>query len=125
MAEHILNKEIKELTFKERQVIVDYFTNLVNKEFEKFKDGFLHKDKAEIFERAYLIDTYDNIRIRLISLSFFTIVELLKYQKDGFIDYMYNMDVNDGVFDYYDSIENRILIETSKLKIKSQNKKVA
>ena len=38
---------------------------------------------------------------------------------------MYNMDVNDGIFDYYDSIENRILIETSKLKIKSQNEKVA
>ena len=82
MVEHILNKEIKELTFKERQVIVEYFRNLVNKEFEEFKKGFLQKDKAEIFERAYLIDTYDNIRIRLISLSFFTIVKLLKYQKD-------------------------------------------
>lgn len=77
---------------------------------------FIKKEKTEIFERAYLIDTYDNIRMRLIGLNFSTISKLLKYQKDGFIDYMYNADVNDSVFDYYDNIESEIIKEVSKLK---------
>ena len=72
MIDNILNKDFTKLTFKERQLVVDYFRYLVNKEFEKFKEIFLKKDKTEIFERAYLIDTYDNIRIRLIGLNFFT-----------------------------------------------------
>lgn len=54
------------------------------------------------------------MKIRLTSLSLFTIAKLLKYQKDYFIDYMYNADVNDSVFDYYDDIESRILNEVSK-----------
>lgn len=116
MIDNILNKDTTKLTFKERQLIVDYFRFLTNKEFEHFKENFLKKDKQEIFERAYLIDTYDNIRIRLQGLSFYTIIKLLKYQKDGFIDYMYNEDVSDGVFDYYDDIESRILQVVSRLK---------
>lgn len=82
MIDNILNKDFTKLTFKERQLVVDYFRYLVNKKFEEFKEIFLKKDKTEIFERAYLIDTYDNIRIRLIDLNFFTIAKLLKYQKD-------------------------------------------
>ena len=122
MIDNILNKDFSKLTFKERQLVVDYFRHLVNKEFDEFKSDFLKKDKTEIFERAYLIDTYDNIRIRLIGLSFFTIAKLLKYQKDGFIDYMYNADVNDSVFDYYDNIENEILKEVSKLREQYETK---
>ena len=122
MIDNILNKDFTKLTFKERQLVVDYFRYLVNKEFEEFKEIFLKKDKTEIFERAYLIDTYDNIRIRLINLNFFTIAKLLKYQKDGFIDYMYNADVNDSVFDYYDNIENEIIKEISKLKQQNEIK---
>ena len=122
MIDNILNKDFTKLTFKERQLIVDYFRYLVNKEFEEFKEIFLNKDKTEIFERAYLIDTYDNIRIRLIGLNFFTITKLLKYQKDGFIDYMYNADVNDSVFDYYDNIESEIIKEVSKLKQQNEIK---
>ena len=122
MIDNILNKDYSKLTFKERQLVVDYFRHLVNKEFHEFKNNFLKKDKIEIFERAYLIDTYDNIRIRLISLSFFSIAKLLKYQKDGFIDYMYNADVNDSVFDYYDNIENEILKEVSKLREQYETK---
>lgn len=122
MIDNILNKDYSKLTFKERQLVVDYFRHLVNKEFDEFKNNFLKKDKTEIFERAYLIDTYDNIRIRLISLSFFSIAKLLKYQKEGFIDYMYNVDVNDSVFDYYDNIENEILKEISKLKEQYETK---
>ena len=116
MIDNILNKDFTKLTFKERQLIVDYFRYLVNKEFDEFKEMFIKKDKTEIFERAYLIDTYDNIRMRLIGLNFSTISKLLKYQKDGFIDYMYNADVNDSVFDYYDNIESEIIKEVSKLK---------
>ena len=93
-----------------------------DKQNEKNKEIFLKKDKTEIFERAYLIDTYDNIRIRLINLNFFTIAKLLKYQKDGFIDYMYNADVNDSVFDYYDNIESEIIKEVSKLKQQNEIK---
>ena len=119
MIDNILNKDFTKLTFKERQLVVEY---LVNKEFEEFKEIFLKKDKTEIFERAYLIDTYDNIRIRLINLNFFTIAKLLKYQKDGFIDYMYNADVNDSVFDYYDNIESEIIKEVSKLKQQNEIK---
>lgn len=119
MIDNMLNKDISKLTYKERQLIVDYFRKLVNDEFDKFKNGFLQKDKEEIFERAYLIDTYDNIRIRLCGLGFFTIITLLKYQKDNFIDYMYNADVNDSVFDYYDSIEEEIKKEA--IKIRKQN----
>jgi hypothetical protein len=122
MIDNILNKDFTKLTFKERQLVVDYFRYLVNKEFEEFKEIFLKKDKTEIFERAYLIDTYDNIRIRLIGLNFFTIANLLKYQKDGFIDYMYNADVNDSVFDYYDNIESEIIKEVSKLKQQNEIK---
>lgn len=120
--DNILNKDFSKLTFKERQLVVDYFRNLVDKEFEEFKVGFLKKDKTEIFERAYIIDTYDNIRIRLLCLSFFTIAKLLKYQKDMFIDYMYNADVNNSVFDYYDNIENEILKEISKLREQYETK---
>lgn len=114
--DNILNKDFTKLTFKERQLVVDYFRYLVNKEFDEFKEMFIKKEKTEIFERAYLIDTYDNIRMRLIGLNFSTISKLLKYQKDGFIDYMYNADVNDSVFDYYDNIESKIIKEVSKLK---------
>lgn len=116
MIDNILNKDFTKLTFKERQLVVDYFRYLVNKEFDEFKEMFIKKDKTEIFERAYLIDTYDNIRMRLIGLNFSTISKLLKYQKDGFIDYMYNADVNDSVFDYYDNIESEIIKEVSKFK---------
>ena len=120
----ILEKNPEKTTFKERQIIIDYFRNLVDREFEHFKEDFLQKEKSEIFERAYLIDTYDNIRIRLNSLSFYTISKLLKSIKNNFIDYMYNMDVNAGIFDYYDDIENRILNEVSKLKA-SEVQKIA
>jgi hypothetical protein len=120
--DNILNKDNTKLTFKERQLIIDYFRHLVNAEFKEFKTNILKKDKTEIFERAYLIDTYDNIRIRLLNLSFFTITKLLKYQKDGFIDYMYNADVNDSVFDYYDNIESEIIKEVSKLKQQYERK---
>lgn len=116
MIDNILNKDFTKLTFKERQLVVDYFRYLVNKEFDEFKERFIKKEKNEIFERAYLIDTYDNIRMRLIGLNFSTISKLLKYQKDGFIDYMYNADVNDSVFDYYDNIESEIIKEVSKFK---------
>ena len=114
--DNILNKDFTKLTFKERQLVLDYFRYLVNKEFDEFKEMFIKKEKTEIFERAYLIDTYDNIRMRLIGLNFSTISKLLKYQKDGFIDYMYNADVNDSVFDYYDNVESEIIKEVSKLK---------
>lgn len=117
--ENILKKDISKLKYKERQLVIDYFRKLVNDEFDKFKNMFLQKEKEEIFERAYLIDTYDNIRIRLCSLNFLTIVDLLRYQKDNFIDYMYNVDVNDCVFDHYDNIENEIIKET--IRLKNQN----
>ena len=120
--DNILNKDITKLTYKERQLIVDYFRKLVNDEFDCFKNIFLQKSKEEIFERAYLIDTYDNIRMRLCGLGFFTILSLLKYQKNDFIDYMYNADVNDSVFDYYDSIEEEIVKEVSKLKLENETK---
>lgn len=119
MIDNILNKDTAKLTYKERQLIIDYFRKMVNDEFDKFKSIFLQKTKEEIFERAYLIDTYDNIRIRLCGLGFFSILSLLKYQKDDFIDYMYNADVNDSVFDYYDNIEKEIKKEVKK--IKNQN----
>lgn len=118
---NILTKDYLHLTFKERQLVIDYFRFLVNKEFEDFKKGILKKEKTEIFEKSYLIKTYDNIRTRLIGLSFFTIAKLLKYQKNGFIDYMYNADVNDGIFDYYDSIESKIIKKIPR--IKQQNEK--
>ena len=70
---NILTKDYLHLTFKERQLVIDYFRFLVNKEFEDFKKGILKKEKTEIFEKSYLIETYDNIRTRLIGLSFFTI----------------------------------------------------
>lgn len=118
--ENMLKKDISKLKYKERQLIIDYFRKVVNDEFDKFKNMFLQKEKEEIFERAYLIDTYDNIRIRLFSLNFLTIVDLLKYKKDNFIDYMYNADVNDSVFDYYDNIEAEIVKEA--IRLKNQNK---
>ena len=43
-------------------------------------------------------------------------------QKENFIDYMYNADVNDSVFDYYDNIENEILKEVSKLREQYETK---
>ena len=119
---NILTKDYLHLTFKERQLVIDYFRFLVNKEFEDFKKGILKKEKTEIFEKSYLIETYDNIRTRLIGLSFFTIAKLLKYQKNGFIDYMYNADVNDGIFDYYDSIESKIIKEIPKMKRQNEKK---
>ena len=122
MIDNILNKDFTKLTFKERQLVVDYFRYLVNKEFDEFKEMFIKKEKTEIFERAYLIDTYDNIRIRLNSLNFVTISKMLKYIKNDFISYMYDADVNDGVFEYYDDIENRILNEVSKLLNQSEQK---
>lgn len=118
--QNILNKDITKLTYKEKMLVIDYFRKVVNDEFDKFKNMFLQKEKEEIFERAYLIDTYDNIRIRLLSLNFLTIVDLLKYKKDNFIDYMYNADVNNSVFDYYDNIQNEIIEETMKLKKQSE-----
>lgn len=126
--QNILNKDITKLTYKERMLVIDYFRKVVNEEFENFKNNLLQNSKEEIFERAYLIDTYDNIRIRLLSLNFLTIVDLLKYKKDNFIDYMYNVDVNDSVFDYYDNIEAEIVKEAIRLKNKNKteyNVKVA
>lgn len=116
LIENILNKDTETLTYKERMLVIEYFRKLVNDEFEEFKSKFLRYDKEKIFERAYLIDTYDNIRIRLCSLNFITIAHLLKYQKDNFIEYMYSVDVNDSVFDYYDNIEDKIVKETIRLK---------
>ena len=55
MIDNILNKDFTKLTFKERQLVVDYFRYLVNKEFDEFKEMFIKKDKTEIFERAYLM----------------------------------------------------------------------
>lgn len=120
--DNILNKDTDTLTYKERALVIEYFRKLVNDEFEEFKSKFLRYDKKQIFERAYLIDTYDNIRIRLCSLSFITITYLLKYQKDNFIEYMYSVDVNDSVFDYYDNIENEIVKETIRLKNENEYK---
>ncbi len=120
--DNILKKEQTKTTFKEKQIVIDYFRHLVNREFERFKEGYLQKEKTEIFEKAYLIDTYDNIRIRLNSLNFVTISKMLKYIKTDFISYMYDADVNDGVFEYYDDIENRILDEVSKLRNQSEQK---
>lgn len=121
--DNLLKEDPKKLTFKEKQIVIDYFIHLVNNEFADFKKRMLNHEKEEIFDRAYLIDSFDNIRIRLNSLSFETISKLLKYLKEGFIEYMYNADVNDGVFDYYDDIENRILKEVTKLR--KQNKQKA
>lgn len=121
--DNLLKEDPKKLTFKEKQIVIDYFIHLVNNEFADFKKSMLNHEKEEIFDRAYLIDSFDNIRIRLNSLSFETISKLLKYLNEGFIDYMYNADVNDGVFAYYDDIENRILKEVSKLR--KQNKQKA
>ncbi len=120
MIDTMLKKDINQLKYKERQLIVDYFRKLVDDEFEKFKSMFLQKDKEEIFERAYLIDTYDNIRIRLYGLSFFTIVDLLRYRGYDFIEYMYNADVNNSVFDYYDNIESEIIKEAIQLRKQSE-----
>lgn len=119
--DNILNKDTNTLTYKERALVIEYFRKLVNDEFEEFKSKFLRYDKEQIFERAYLIDTYDNIRIRLCSLNFITITYLLKYQKDNFIEYMYSVDVNDSVFDYYNNIENEIVKETIRLKNQNEN----
>ena len=119
--DNILNKDTDTLTYKERALVIEYFRKLVNDEFEEFKNKFLRYDQEQIFARAYLIDTYDNIRIRLCSLSFITIKYLLKYQKDNFIEYMYSVDVNDSVFDYYDNIENEIVKETIRLKNQKEN----
>lgn len=121
---NILNKEQSKLSFKERQLIIDYFRHLVNKEFNNFKKALLTKEKNEIFEKAYLIESYDNIRIRLLDLSFFVIFKLLKCHDNNFIDLMYNLDVTDGIFDYYDDIERSILKEISKLNYEN-NKKIA
>ena len=120
--ENILKKDISKLKYKERQLVIDYFRKLVNDEFDKFKNMFLQKEKEEIFERAYLIDTYDNIKIKLCSLNFLTITYLLKYQKDNFIDYMYSADVNDCIFDYYDNIETEVIKEAIRLKNQNENK---
>ena len=120
--DNILKKEQTKTTFKERQVVIDYFRHLVNREFERFKEGYLQKDKSEIFERAYLIDCYDNIWMSLNSLSFFTIAKLLKYLKGDYISYMYDADVNDGVIDYYEDIESRILNVVTKLRIYNEQK---
>lgn len=40
MIDNILNKDYGKLTFKERQLVVDYFRYVVNKEFNEFKDDF-------------------------------------------------------------------------------------
>lgn len=105
---NLLNKDLTNLSFKERQLITDYFRLQVNQEFSHFKEIFLKKDKEEIFNSAYVIDSYDNIRILLNDLSFFNIVKLLKNVKENYIDYMYELEVNKGVFDYYDDIEKNI-----------------
>lgn len=122
MIDNIINKDFNELTYKERMLVIEYFRKIVNDEFKEFKDNLLKEDKEFIFERAYLIDTFDNIRIRLCSLSFLTITYLLKYQKNNFIDYMYNADVNDSVFEYYDNIEAEIIKEILKLKQENEIK---
>lgn len=122
IVDNLLKKDSMKLTFKEKQVVIDYFIHMVNTEFEDFKKDMLNQEKAEIFERAYLIDSYDNIRIRLSSLSFETISKLLKYLKNDFISYMYEADVNDGVLEYYDDIESRILNEVSKLRKENETK---
>ena len=119
--DNILNKDINKLIYKERQLIIDYFRKLANDEFYNWKNIFIQKSKEKIFKRVYLIDAYDNMRIRLCSLSFITIAYLLKYQKNNFIDYMYNADVNDSVFEYYDSIEE-IIKEVLKLKLENETK---
>lgn len=41
---------------------------------------FIKKKKTEIFEIAYLIDTYYNIRMRIVGLNFSTVSKLLKHQ---------------------------------------------
>lgn len=122
MIDNIINKDFNELTYKERMLVIEYFRKIVNDEFKEFKDNLLKEDKEFIFERAYLIDTFDNIRIRLCNLSFLTITYLLKYQKNNFIDYMYNADVNDSVFEYYDNIESEIIKEILKLKQENEIK---
>ena len=50
--DNILNEDATKLTYKERQLIVDYFRKLVHDEFDNFKNIFLQKSKEEIFERA-------------------------------------------------------------------------
>lgn len=123
MIDNMLNKGIDKLTFKERQVIVDYFRMLVKKEFENFKTRLIENNsKEKIFEKAYLIDTYDDIRNRLCGIGFLSIVDLLKYQKDNFIDYMYNKDVTCGIFDYYDTIEDEIIKEAVALRKQNESK---
>lgn len=111
----LLNKDFTKLSFKERQLIIAYFRHIVNQEFYKFKKNFLKKDKEEIFEKAYLIESFDDIRRSLKDLSFFTIIKLLKNVKENFIDYMYNEDVNNGIFDYYDELKNNIIEVVVKL----------
>ena len=118
----ILEKEPTKLTFKERQVVSDYFRYLVNKEFDDFKKSYLKKEKEEIFEKAYLIDCYENIRMTLNNLSFATTAKLLKYLNGDYISYMYDSDVNDGVIDYYEDIEKRILNVVTKLRIHNEQK---
>lgn len=118
----ILEKEPTKLTFKERQVVSDYFRYLVNKEFYDFKKSYLKREKEEIFEKAYLIDCYENIRMTLNNLSFATTAKLLKYLNGDYISYMYDSDVNDGVIDYYEDIEKRILNVVTKLRIHNEQK---
>ena len=119
---NLLKKDISAFSIKERQLIIDYFRHLVNKEFNDFKKKIIQKDKQEIFEYAYLIDTYNNIKIQLNDLTFSSIIKLLTHIEKNFIDYMYNADVNDGVFDYYEDIEDKIYREVSKITSKSQLK---
>ena len=42
---NLLNKDLTNLSFKERQLITDYFRLQVNQEFSHFKEIFLKKDK--------------------------------------------------------------------------------
>ena len=107
--DNLLNKNLTDLSYKEREIIIDYFKFQVNQEFDKFKECFLKKNREEIFKEAYVIDTFDNIRILLKNLSFFNIVKLLKYVKKDYIDYMYQLDVNSCCFDYYDEVEKNII----------------
>ena len=119
MIDNILNKDNDKLTYKERMLVIEYFRKIVNDEFKEFKDKLLKEDKEFIFEKAYLIDTFDTIKIRLCNLSYLTISYLLKYQKNNFIDYMYNADVTNSVFDYYDNIEGEIIKQA--IKIRKEN----
>lgn len=125
MLDSLLNKERSKLSFKEEQTIANHFRNLLDIEFRCFKKKFLAKDKEEIFEKSRIINDYELIKINLESLNLLTIINLLKYQKENFIDYMYNSNVLQDDVEFCENIQNRIIKETSKLRLKNNNLKAA